>query len=241
MMRLFSEKPILMVSAIILFLATLGGLYYSLNWTSDQKIEGFEIENNRILDTKELEALTNQFLGQDFSSTDLDTIRNLFLTYEYVKDVEVYRSGFNAIAVEVIEAKPIAYIAGYDNDDEVRVLVEGGRLLKQRRLYNSSDLPIFRMEYGKLDSSMLEEVSDLILQLEHIEGLPLITSEIIYTGKKQYKIRTSYADVEVMLGGPEEIEPKAHRLLAFWKNYLVGTQPKGKTLDLRWGDQIIMY
>lgn len=233
------SRPVLWASIGVLVLAIAVVAYFSLNWNDDQFIETIEYSGNSLVQNQEVDSLTHKYIRQRIGEVSLEEIMLDLNALDFVKNVEVYRSGFNSLHIEIEELKPIAYFL--EEERKVRILGENGKLYESRNLGRLSNLPIFYSERASLNRELLKKSASTIEALESSEELKLIMSEVVYLGNDQYKIVTSHGSLEVMLGKAEKLEEKTGRLMSFWKNYLVGIDPNGKTIDLRWGDKIVMY
>jgi cell division septal protein FtsQ len=234
-----SSKRSLLIAGSLLVIMLAVAAYYALNWTDDRLLTTVEYNGIELINEREIDNIIAPFIGEEFGSLDLSSLKSQIDGLSYVLSSEVYRSGFESLAVEITESVPVAY--NLSDNGELSVLSATGKLLELRSLGNKRHIPVYRSVFSARDSAQLVEAAAIIRELESREEMRMITSEILYLGKGQYSIRSTHKDVSILIGDIEKIKEKTDRLIAFWKNYLVSHDSGLENIDLRWGDKIIMY
>lgn len=239
MYRIIKSKKALVVAIVLLLTVIVIAGYYAFNWNDDRQILSWEIDGLNSTSLAEVNDITVTYEGLTFEKADLGSLKNEIESLPYVQYADIYRSGFESVSIDIEEEKGLAFVV--ESSGKVNILSKSGKLLPYRSLDTDEKLLVLRSEFGSLDSLVLAEGASIINELGSIEQIDLIVSELVYIGGGQFKAITSYKDIQVLFGTKENIRAKTERLISFWKNFITGSIPVKKNIDLRWGQKIIMY
>ncbi|GAB5466352.1 MAG: hypothetical protein Kapaf2KO_17880 [Candidatus Kapaibacteriales bacterium] len=231
----------------ILLVAAIAVLsYFAVMWTDDQQITDIQVDgDNKNTSELAVRGYVSGIANKSIGSVDFDSIAVAIKSeFPYTKKVEVYRSGISEVTIDIEEAKPVAFLIETDIGDsekEVSILVEGGNKAEYKVLDDISDkLPVLMVEsLLKIDSLTAKSLTDIAVKISQDADLNIMISEINYSDVEGISIVLNNGITRTYLGRRKIGTGVLNTLKSFWVNYVIGNPNAFKTIDLRWGTNIV--
>lgn len=237
----FASKAnfVLFFAVVLILIAVL--VYFAIQWNSSRVIDEINFSGNKIIDTKELNAMISKdIINKSKDSVELSKIESKINKHALVLSSSVSFDGISGIDVEIIEREPKAYVlSGKGN---VYLTDTSGYLLPIAKLKQQAMLPLVRLKDSELKAAANPKNAVAVLnELSNVDFKYLYSMlEHITMDKRGYILKFCDMDFDVVIGKAEKLRKKMEKLSSFWKEILIKKSIIDiDYIDLRWEDRII--
>lgn len=229
-----------LISFVAVVILTFGILVFASGQKDKEvKITNIEIKNNTYLSNIEIiDLIKNDVINFKKDSINIIQIYAKINQNQYIESTNLYYDD-ESLIVEVKERKPIAYII---QNSESKFLSNDFKIIEYRKINNSLDLPILRLNGSKKikDLSNLKSLFDFIND-ENVKFLKSHISEIFYnTNNSEVEFVLTENSISVKLGYANDWQKNIKKLEDYWLTISMNEKNRINNIDLRWEKRIII-
>jgi cell division septal protein FtsQ len=229
-----------LISFVAVVILTFGILVFASGQKDKEvKITNIEIKNNTYLSNIEIiDLIKNDVINFKKDSINIIQIYAKINQNQYIESTNLYYDD-ESLIVEVKERKPIAYII---QNSESKFLSNDFKIIEYRKINNSLDLPILRLNGSKKikDLSNLKSLFDFIND-ENVKFLKSHISEIFYnTNNSEVEFVLTENSISVKLGYVNDWQKNIKKLEDYWLTISMNEKNRINNIDLRWEKRIII-
>lgn len=229
-----------LISFVAVVILTFGILVFASGQKDKEvKITNIEIKNNTYLSNIEIiDLIKNDVINFKKDSINIIQIYAKINQNQYIESTNLYYDD-ESLIVEVTERKPIAYII---QNSESKFLSNDFKIIEYRKINNSLDLPILRLNGSKKikELSNLKSLFDFIND-ENVKFLKSHISEIFYnTNNSEVEFVLTENSISVKLGYVNDWQKNIKKLEDYWLTISMNEKNRINNIDLRWEKRIII-
>lgn len=239
-------RPVLHVALMVLLVGALGTMaFYANHWKEDRRVRRVIVENNRLIQTKDILTLAAIPPESKLFELDLFAIEQRLLKNPFIRAVGVHRDLPDRVRLSISERVPVAAILA-----DVMVYVDDeGFVLPTIRSQDIFDLPVVSGTFHPQDlvpgkktanRTVHRVLSFLRLAQEVNRDLYTNISEVRLAPGGELMFYTAEFGIPVIIG-TEQFGPRLVTFEGFWKEIVVREGAhRLQYIDLRFQDKVVV-